>query len=127
MHASSTASRSALPLTLCGSAADATVLPRAAPAAAAAGSGGSSSGGRKWLATDLSASAGHTLNQSMVLQLTSEGNLLGRGGTVQTDNRRMRVSVQGPRQQQQHLMHAFMHVLITRCARCPLLTCAAAP
>jgi hypothetical protein len=31
--------------------------------------------GRNLLATDLRASAGHTLNQSMVVQLTSEGNL----------------------------------------------------
>lgn len=31
--------------------------------------------GRNFFATDLSASAGHTLNQSMVVQLTSEGNL----------------------------------------------------
>lgn len=33
--------------------------------------------GRNLLATDLSASAGYTLNQSMVVQLTSDGNLLG--------------------------------------------------
>jgi hypothetical protein len=31
--------------------------------------------GRNLRATDLSASAGHTLNQSMVVQLTSDGNL----------------------------------------------------
>lgn len=31
--------------------------------------------GRNLLATDLTASDGHTLNQSMVVQLTSEGNL----------------------------------------------------
>jgi hypothetical protein len=31
--------------------------------------------GRNLLATDLRVSAGHTLNQSMVVQLTSEGNL----------------------------------------------------
>lgn len=31
--------------------------------------------GRNLFATDLSASAGHTLNQSMVVQLTRDGNL----------------------------------------------------
>jgi hypothetical protein len=59
MHASSTAERSASP---------SAEGPSAAPAAG-------SMLGRNLLATDLRASAGHTLNQSMVVQLTSEGNL----------------------------------------------------
>lgn len=61
MHASSTAERSISP---------SAVLPSAAVPAAAA-----SMLGRNFFATDLRASAGHTLNQSMVVQLTSEGNL----------------------------------------------------
>jgi hypothetical protein len=59
MQVSSTAQRSALP----------------GPPLETDSSSAGPSCGKNLLATDLSASDGHTLNQSMVVQLTNDGNL----------------------------------------------------